>query len=581
MAMSVGGTVTTSVLIVDDSEADYVYTRELLLAVSGSRYEMSWVSTYGAALQAIVDGGHDVLLVGYHLGASTGIELLEALRDLGVTIPTIMLTGSVTNELDNEALQSGASDYLVKGQFTSDALARSIRYAIEHRRLLSEMEDIATQDSLTGLANRRHFRAFLHGAIARAERSRRKLGLLFLDLDDFKQVNDNHGHNAGDEVLVGTAGLLSRAIRRGDLVARLGGDEFAMVLDDIESIVNAEGVARKVMDAFRVDVVGKQVGVSMGVAVWPDHAVAIDDLIKAADTAMYQAKLRGRNTYSCFETGMQPTVDRRGELERALELAISRNELSVQYQPQVAGMSGQIVGFEALLRWHRDGGEMVSPVEFIPIAEECGMIDALGEWVLTTACKQFQDWDERGLLPGNMTLAVNVSVHQLKSRRLRETIDKVLQETALRASCLELEITESAALMEVRGAVDEVRALHLHGHRIALDDFGTGHSSLSHLLELPVQTIKIDRSFVQCCVDTERGAAVVIATLALARSLNLTVVAEGVETQEQREFLLKHGCGIMQGFLYHRPKSSSEIEALLRSGAARIHVPSVRLAATG
>ena len=557
------------VLIVDDDEEDFALTSDLLSDSVDVSYVTDWASSYAEALERILSESFDVFLFDQHLGGHTGVELLESVRDTGVLTPVIMLTGVTDEVLDRLVMRRGASDFLVKGEFTLALLERSIRYAIEHRRLMAEMEAAAQHDPLTGLANRRHFRAFLRGAIARSERSQRRLGILFIDLDHFKQINDRYGHEAGDKLLVDVAGLLTSSVRNGDLAARFGGDEFTVVLDDIGEASNAERIARKVLETFGSAKLGLEagVGVSIGVAVWPDDGNEIDEVINAADLAMYQAKKHGRSHFQRFEARAQTAANRRSELRCALERALSRNEIIVNYQPQVAASRSRIVGFEALMRWNRGDSGPISPDEFIPLAEESGLIVELGDWILQTACSQFCEWERQGLLADKQSVAVNVSVHQLTAGGLLDKVDAVLNKTGLDPYRLELEITESAALVEVARAVEEIKGLRERGVRIALDDFGTGHSSFRYLLELPIQTIKIDRSFVQSCVRSEEGAALVKATVALAHSLGLSIVAEGVETEQQRLFLLDNSCAIMQGFMFYRPMSAADTLGVLQDRA--------------
>lgn len=557
------------VLLIDDSEADYFYTQSLLDDVNEADYECSWACDYQTGLEALLEGRHDVCLVDQNLGVATGVDLLAAGQQAGVTIPIIMLTGTGEGAVDREAMGRGAADFLTKDMLSSCLLERTIRYAIERRRLQVDMESAAKQDSLTGLANRRHLYAFLGDAIARARRSNHVLGVLFIDLDHFKEINDRFGHSAGDRLLKEVACLLTTSVRQGDLVARLGGDEFAIILDNIGSPDNAAGIAQKILDAIASSppvppTNPHRVGASIGVAVWPQDGGDADKIILAADAAMYCAKSRGRNNFQCFEGAMHAKAQRRSEIQGDLSTAIAKNELSIAYQAQFASQTGQVKGFEALLRWTR-GGRPVDPAEFISVAEECGLIGDLGEWVLRTACSQFRDWEMKGLLPRGLTLAVNVSAHQLTDGGLLATVSRILNQTGLDPTRLELEITESAAILNIDRAKDELVSLTQRGVRIALDDFGTGHSSLSYLLRLPIQTIKIDRSFVQSCIENESGAVLVKGTLGLARALGMNVVAEGVESEHQRNFLSDNGCPILQGFLLHRPCNSAAAEAILRS----------------
>lgn len=554
-------------LVIDDNQGDYILTRELLHDVEDTRYEVDWASDGQAALKTMEAQEHDAYLLDHHLGALSGLDLLSEIKSRGMIRPIIMLTGLCDRSLDHHAMNAGACDYLVKGELTSALLERSIRYAIERNRLLTELESAANKDALTGLANRRNFQEFLDGAVARTHRGENRLGLLFIDLDHFKEVNDQLGHDIGDQLLVKVAERLSGCVRRGDLVSRLGGDEFAIILDAIGHPENATRVAQKILHTLATHPISVadepiSVGTSIGVAICPDDASDGAGLIKAADTAMYEAKKAGRNDYRCFQGHMQSQALRRAEIHRALGDALANQEFSLAYQPQVVATSGLIVGMEALLRWSRRG-EQIGPAEFIPIAEDHGLIGPIGDWVLDTACKQYAAWQRRGLLPEGLILAVNVSAQQLDRGGLLESIERILEATGMRPSTLELEITETSTMRDADTAVEELRRINALGVRIALDDFGTGYSSLNHLKQLPIQTLKIDRSFVKDTLSEESSAVLVKGTLALARALGLTTVAEGVETQAQREFLIANRCGIMQGYLFHKPLSPAAFESLL------------------
>ena len=556
----------------DDSEADYVFARELLSEVDGCRFEVDWVGNYREALEVIAQQRHDIYLLDQQLDTGSGIELLRRARARGMSGPVVMLTGMSDGSLDRSAMQEGAADFLVKNELSPALLERSIRYAMERHRLLIEMENVAKQDALTGLANRRHFQEFLAGAMARAKRSDQILGLLLIDLDHFKEINDQYGHAAGDLVLARVGGLLLDCVRRGDLVARLGGDEFAVVLDDIGRAENTTLVAEKALEMFEANPVALgtshlTIGASIGVAVYSGGAEDAGGLVKAADTAMYEAKALGRNNFQCFAPHMQSEALRRADLHRSLEGALSRGEMSVHYQAQFQGAEPRICGVEALVRWQRGSGA-VPPSEFIPIAEESGQIGVLGEWVLGVACRDFHDWESRNLVPDGFKLAVNLSVRQLARAGLPAEIERTLRASGLDPTKLELEITETSTIRDFESAADVLRQIRALGVSIALDDFGTGHGSLSYLQNLPIQTVKIDRSFIRNFVEREEDAVLVKATLGMANALGLGVVAEGVETEAQRRFLIENQCRVMQGFLFHRPCPAAGLELLFRRQAA-------------
>ena len=578
-------TLAVRVLIIDDNKGDYVLARTMLEQVEGSHYDVDWVADPEEALRVMSGSTHDVCLLDHQLGARTGLQLLGEAERFGTNQPIIMLTGVSNPAVDRAAMKAGAADYLIKSELTGPMLERSIRYALERHQLLMALEAAAKHDALTGLANRRDFLDFLDGAIARARRSHKRLGVLFIDLDHFKEINDQLGHNAGDQVLAGVAGELERCVRRGDLVARLGGDEFAVILDDITQVEDVVHVAQKILDAlaahpFEAEGVPVLVGSSIGAAVFPNDADDAASIVKAADTAMYEAKAKGRNRYQCFEASMQTKAVRRAELHRALDVAVGGPELSLVYQPQVRLHPERLVGVEALLRWRHAGAD-ISPNEFIPIAEESGLICRIGETVLHTACQQYQAWRAKNYLPDAFKLAVNVSVEQLSQGGLFSCVASTLASTGIDPSVLELEITETRAMRNPGQAVQELNRVRELGVQLALDDFGTGQSTLGYLKSLPIQTLKIDRMFVENVgIDTAGDGVLVKATLALAHALGLTAVAEGVETEVQRRFLDDNGCDVLQGYFFHRPLGSADLERLLRRDHPQNHPESLRLAAT-
>lgn len=559
------------ILVVDDNEADVVYVRELLAQVDGVQYRVDWASNGEEALQLLDQEIHDLYLFDQSLDGTTGIDLLRRARRNGVVAPIIMLTGRDDDALDLSAMAEGASDFMVKSELSVTSLERSIRYAAESHRLLVEMERTAKQDALTGLANRRHFQEFLEGAIARARRSDQIMGLLLIDLDHFKEINDQHGHDAGDRFLIDIAERLTHTVRQGDLVARLGGDEFAVVLDNLSCVDNAALVAANILSALEkpcpVGGVACHVAASVGVAVYPDAGHSVNAMFKAADTAMYEAKAQGRNRFQCFERHMQEQALRRAELHRALESALAKRQISVHYQAQFVLPEHRLVGLEALARWEKEG-EYVTPAEFIPIAENAGLIELLGEQVLSEACRQFQRWIKQGLLPVDARVAVNVSVRQLVQGDFSHIVERVLGEARLPATRLELEITESSPIHDLKRVVRQLEQISALGVHVALDDFGTGHASLTHLQHLPVQTLKIDQSFVRHCAQVSSERVLIEGTLGMAHALGMQVIAEGVEIDAQRDFLLGRGCTRMQGFLLHRPSTAEAVEVLLREWAA-------------
>lgn len=435
---------------------------------------------------------------------------------------------------------------------------------------------LAYHDSLTGLANRQMFREMLDHTLARSQRTGSRCALLYLDLDRLKRINDSYGHTLGDQILREVASRLTASIRSADLVAhddslheevvaRLGGDEFTVLLTDLSRAEDAARVAARIcaelgqpLQLAHVELV---VTASIGIAIFPDNGADPETLLRHADMAMYAAKQRGRNTYEFFTEAMQQQAVERLSLEQDLARALESGQFSLHYQPQVDAGSGRIVSAEALLRWEHPERGMVSPVQFIPVAEETGLIVALGEWVVLTACRQMAEWRQAGLPV--VPVAVNLSAHNFRSDSLLTSIAHALESTGLPSSYLHVELTESAVMQEPAAAMKTLGALKAIGLKLSIDDFGTGYSSLSTLKQFPIDLLKIDRSFVRDLPEDGSSASIVEAILALANALGLGVVAEGVETAAQRDFLCSRRCGLMQGYLFSKPLPAEGFARLL------------------
>ena len=433
-----------------------------------------------------------------------------------------------------------------------------------------KLDHLAHHDPLTALPNRLLFHDRLQHAMVRCARAGQQLAVLFIDLDRFKNVNDTLGHHVGDLLLKQVAGQLTACLREGDTLARLGGDEFIVLLEDVGDSTGAAHVAEKLMALFEqpLTVSGYELFVtgSVGISLFPQDATDLNMLIRNADVAMYQAKARGRNGYQFYAPSMSGEGAMRLRLESLLRRAIEKGEIFLEYQPQVEIDTGRLVGVEALVRWDSPELGRVAPVRFIPVAEDTGFISQLGQWVLAEACSQMRRWDRAGLSVPKM--AVNLSVRQFERGSIAPVVAAVLQETGLAAARLQLEVTESV-IMNTSDALQHINELRAVGVGLAIDDFGTGYSSLAYLSQLPVQTLKIDRSFIQDILVDANDEAIAVAVIQLGKSLNLSVVAEGVENEEQAAFLLRHGCRQAQGYLYSRPVAAGDI--LSRWGRTQAH----------
>jgi diguanylate cyclase (GGDEF)-like protein/PAS domain S-box-containing protein len=418
-----------------------------------------------------------------------------------------------------------------------------------------KLDHLAHHDPLTALPNRLLFHDRLQHGLQRAARDGEQLAILFIDLDRFKNVNDTLGHHIGDELLKQVATALSARLRDGDTLARLGGDEFIVLLEKVDGAFGAGHVAEKLMamfeEPFMVSDYELFVTGSVGISMFPADATDLNMLIRNADVAMYQAKARGRNGYQFYAPSMTGEGVERLRLETMLRRSIEKNEIFLNYQPQVEIDSGRLIGVEALVRWENPELGLVPPARFIALAEDTGFINQLGKWVLYEACRQMMRWQQAGLVVPK--IAVNLSVKQFERGSIVSMVADILKETGLAAQRLQLEVTESV-IMNTGDALVFINDLHSIGVGLAIDDFGTGYSSLAYLKQMPVQTLKIDRSFIKDISTDSNDEAIAIAIIQLGKSLNLSVIAEGVETEEQAAFLLRHGCNKAQGYLYSRPE---------------------------
>ena len=440
--------------------------------------------------------------------------------------------------------------------------------AITERKLHeAEIQFQATHDALTGLPNRTLLHDRMQQAVLHSERYSNITAIAFLDLDQFKFINDSLGHQVGDELLKITAQRLTSCLRESDTVARQGGDEFVLLLTsqpDEDSITQTmQRVLHEVAQPWMANDLEFRITCSIGVTLCPDDGRDVETLLKNADSAMYKAKELGRNNFQYFAAEMNDTVTDRLALLNRLRQAIPKNEFVLHYQPKVDLASGKIIGSEALIRWNSDEG-LVSPASFIPLAEETGLIIQIGEWVLRTACRQNRTWQLAGHPP--MPISVNLSPRQLARGDIVELVERVLAETGMQAKYLELEITESVMATDVEKSFALLTRLRALGVKISLDDFGTGYSSLSYLKRFPVDTLKIDQSFVRDIATNPDSAAIIKAIISLGHNLNLTVLAEGIETEEHFQFLLKNGCDEGQGYLMSKPVTNHAFIKLLHEG---------------
>ncbi|WP_151633281.1 putative bifunctional diguanylate cyclase/phosphodiesterase [Noviherbaspirillum aerium] len=442
---------------------------------------------------------------------------------------------------------------------------KTTAYVQSLKSVNEKLQHQATHDALTGLPNRILLFERIQLAIDSAERTQNQFALYFIDLDGFKAINDSLGHAAGDGVLKELASRLKNVVRREDIVARLGGDEFVVMVGNIPDAGMASHIAEKLFECFKTQLIPDQanlpVSPSIGIALFPDDGTTVDELINHADAAMYEVKASGRNNYRFFEASMNVAMKRTIEIQRSLAAAIGRGEFFLQYQPKFDCADDRLLGAEALLRWQHGTLGLLSPAEFIPIAERTGQIIALGKWVIDEVCRQMHAWRRAGLKP--LKVAINLSQIQLRSPGIVEDILETAGIHGISPSLLMFEITETVAMQDAEATMSAIRQLQEAGFELAIDDFGTGYSSLSYLQQFGVQQMKVDRSFINNLTTDEKGQAIVAAIIRLAHSLNMEVVAEGVETEAQLALLKVLKCDQTQGYLLGRPMDVSELGTLM------------------
>ncbi|MCW3038761.1 MAG: hypothetical protein JWM31_666 [Solirubrobacterales bacterium] len=550
------------ILTVEDNPGDALLVREMLTEAVEGQLVVHHAPRLSAGIDRLLDGRYDCVLLDLSLPDADGLDGLAQIRTAAVDVPVVVLSGRADEGLAMRAVQDGAQDYLVKGQVDGRLLVRSITYAIERKRAEVQLAHQALHDQLTGLPNRALFFDRLGQALTRLGRRDSSLAVLFCDLDRFKVVNDSLGHTAGDRLLVDVAARLEDVLRAGDSAARFGGDEFVVLCEDIageqQAIQIAERISGALSSPFLLDGDEVFVQTSVGIALAVDAQARPEALIRDADAAMYRAKERGGGVYEVFDDAMRARAVHRQQVEHALHRAIDRHELEVHYQPQVKMATGALYGVEALVRWRHPERGLLGPAEFIPAAEETGIINALGLHVLEVACAQSARWAlARPGMP--IRMSVNLSARQCQHPDLVPTVADVLRRTGADPALLCLEVTEST-IMEDLGAMGAVLAgLKELGLSLAIDDFGTGYSSLRALQRLPFDIVKIDRSFVTDLHRSEQEAAIVAAVISLAHALGKRTVAEGVEQVEQVERLRALGCDVGQGFHYARPTPVAEL----------------------
>lgn len=570
----------TKILLIEDNEGDARLLKELLSFSSPGRYEFTQAETLKAGMAILTENSFDAVLTDLNLPDTDGLNTVTHIQNNNQSIPIIVLSGQDSEELALQVVQSGAQDYLVKGQGDGHLISRAIDYSIERKRIEQKLSYLANYDNLTGLANRLLFRERLERALIRADRYKTLVALLVIDLDRFKNVNDSLGHDAGDRLLILVADRLKGCTRDGDTIARLGGDEFTIVMEDVKSIEYVKKIADKVLNFMKehFDINGHDIYVtpSIGITIYPIDDTNAAHLFINADSAMYEAKENGRNCYRFYRADMNADLIEKMDLETKLRRAIENKEFVLYYQPKFNVHTHEPIGAEALIRWKDPEKGMISPAVFIPLAEETGYIAAITDWVLQEACKQNSEWQKQGYKP--IRIAINISPKQFSQEDVAKRIFNQIICSDLAPKYVELEITEGALVEDVQKGTEILNELKKWGIHISIDDFGTGYSSLSYLKKIPLDTLKIDQSFVRDLMVDSDDAAIVSAIIAMAKSLRLNVIAEGVETAEQLNYLTENGCNEVQGYFTGKPVPAEEFIQFMVKDSDVSHIRLVKSA---
>lgn len=550
-----------SILLVEDNPGDVRLVEELLRAAWVVAGSINHVSSVEDAIGRVAKDVPACILLDLSLPDAQGLGTLERVRDAHPSVPIVVLTGTDDEAQAVQAVQEGAQDYLIKGQVDGHLLGRAIRYAIERKFAEVQLSHQALHDPLTGLANRALLMERLAQALARIERHPSSVAVLFLDIDRFKTINDNFGHEVGDSVLACIGDRLRKALRPEDMASRFGGDEFVVLCEDLEDdrhvVTIAKRIGRSISEPISLEAGEVVVTTSIGIAAARGIGDRPEVLLRDADAAVYRAKERGRDRFEFFDQRMRARLLRRSRRESELRHAIDAGELRLYYQPLVLLDDLRVGRVEALVRWEHPRLGLLLPREFIPVAEETGFIVDLGSWVLREACCQTVRWEHASPDQRSISTAVNVSPRQLDHPDFEDTVWQILEETGAEPKNLWFEITETALMDPARPVLEMLGRLRERGIHLAIDDFGTGYSSLSHLRQFSIDELKVDQTFVQGLERDGEDSSIVAAVVNLAHNLGLSAVAEGVETAEQSRRVQLVGCDLAQGFYFAAPEPAS------------------------
>jgi diguanylate cyclase (GGDEF)-like protein len=561
------------ILLLGGDLAEYCQLGEMLSSAQESRYQLLWCEQLESGLSEVVSGNYDVILLDCQLRPDIALTLLQTAIDHGCKLPIIAITDTIQSPVARRAIDTGALDFLAIENLDSYILSRCMAYAVDKREVDKKIAELGLYDPLTGIPNRLLFFQSMAESIEEAKAEQRTLALLLINLDGFKRVNESYGTEAGDQMVATMAQRLSSCVRKSDNVARVGGDEFTLVLDDCSGQDDVTLVAKKVIDVmsvpFTVDGQPLVISCSIGIAIYPEAGNNVDGLLKRANMALTEAKTQRGSQYKFYSEDTSAEAIFRINMEADMRRAIRNNEFEMYYQPRVNLESGDTVGMEALIRWRHPQRGLVPPDEFIPIAEESGLIMPIGYWVIQQACIDIASLDAGGKV--GLDVAVNLSFKQLQDSMFVDTATRIIKQSGIDAHRLEFELTETAIMSNYQQTYEGMMALSKLGISFSLDDFGTGFSSFAHIQRLPISALKVDRSFIRNVVNDDDDAIIVKAIINLARSLGLQIIAEGVETLEQVQFLWQNNCDQVQGYYFSPAVPKDEFSRMLerRSTAVR------------
>ena len=584
----------TQILVVDDLLLNRAQLSQVLAEVG---YQVFEAANGQEAVEQFKQHQPDLVLMDIMMPVMDGYEAARKIKRLSDSqhVPIIFISGETSDEAVAKALDAGGDDFVakpfnpsllrakIKVQLRIQTLNNSLQQNIQQleweiedqKRTQQELQDISNYDALTGLPNRHFFLIYLAQTLKENASDNGKMALLMMDLSNFKRINDVYGHSSGDLILQQVTERLKRYVSKEQMVARTGGDHFVLFLEKVEQISEIEETAKQlIVDvAAPYELEGDEVivGVDVGVTLYPDHCDNAEMMMRCAGTALEFARKQEHNRFSFFAEEMQQETEAFFEVLTGIHVALERGEFELYYQPQVDAINRNIVGCEVLLRWNHPKQGLISPDRFIPLLEKEGLIRPVGEWIMKEAIRQHLEWLEKGL-PG-VRIAVNFSAVQLQEEGLAEQVIEVIRESGIAPPWFKLEITETSTIDNLAQVAETLHAIRASGISIAVDDFGTGYSTLNYLQKLPVDIIKIDQQFIRDIPFSPEDKTLVKAVIAMAHSMGLDVVAEGVETEEQAEFLRKHSCEELQGYLFSRPLPAKEFEAVLMKMIDRINEP--------